>query len=228
MTETLKVDPGDEQAFKHAVERTRRILDAGGVIAFPTDTFYGLGADPENDKALSRIFKAKGRPEGKPLLVLVASPAQVPGLTEPPLPEAARKLMQALWPGPLTLVMRARKTLPERLTAGLGTLGIRQPGSAFALRLLALLGRPLTATSANPSGGKNAISAHEACRLPGDAVDLVLDGGDAPGGLESTVLDVTVSPPVILREGAVPRPRIEEALGAPVAALNDENERSGE
>jgi L-threonylcarbamoyladenylate synthase len=223
MTETLKVDPGDEQAFKHAVEKTRRILDAGGVIAFPTDTFYGLGADPENDKALARIFKAKGRPEAKPLLVLVASPDQVPGLTQPPLPDAAGKLMRTLWPGPLTLVMRARKTLPERLTAGRGTLGIRQPGSAFALRLLALLARPMTATSANPSGGKNALSARDASRLPG--VDLVLDGGDAPGGLESTVLDVTVSPPVLLREGAVARESIEEALGTRVAA--GENEGRG-
>jgi len=216
MTETLKVGPGDEQAFALAVEKARRILDAGGVIAFPTDTFYGLGADPADEAALVRVFAAKGRPPGKPLLVLVASPGQAAELAETSTP-AAEKLIPAFWPGPLTLVFKARKGLPEILTAGTGTVGLRQPGNDFTLRLLRALGRPLTATSANKSGQPSPRTAGEAAALLDGGVDLVVDAGPTPGGRESTLLDLTVSPPRLLREGAVSRQRIEQALGGPVA-----------
>ncbi|UCD11087.1 MAG: threonylcarbamoyl-AMP synthase [Nitrospinaceae bacterium] len=216
MTEILKVDPHDENDLAIAAAAARLVLDRGGVIAFPTDTFYGLGADPKNEAALARVFSAKGRAANKPLLVLVASPEEALDLAES-LPATARKLIDALWPGPLTLVLNAKKNLPDRLTAGTGTIGLRQPGSEFTLALLRALGRPLTATSANPSGHPSPATA----ALCSAGVDLVLDTGPLPGGRESTILDVTVSPPRILREGAVARERIEEALGerlAPVEA----------
>ncbi len=217
MPQILKVDPRDEGDLARAVATIRAVLDKSGVIAFPTDTFYGLGADPSDEEALSRIFLAKGRPEGKPLLVLVTSTRQARTLAET-LPPVADKLIPAFWPGPLTLVFKARESLPERLTAGTGTIGLRQPGNDFTLRLLQALGRPLTATSANPSGQPSPVTAEQAATLLGDGVDLIVDAGPTPGGRESTLLDVTVSPPRLLREGAVSRKRIEDALGFSLAA----------
>jgi L-threonylcarbamoyladenylate synthase len=177
------------------------VLAAGGLVAFPTETFYGLGADARNPEAVRRVFKVKGRPPSKPVLVLVDSVAMAESLVET-VPSQARMLMERHWPGPLTLVFRSRPGVGEDLTAGTGTVGIRMPGHPVALALVRALGAPVTAPSANPSGGPPPTTASDVLSALDGRIDLVLDGGATGGGPPSTVADVTVDPPRILRAGA--------------------------
>lgn len=185
-----------------ALDLAVRVIRRGGLVAFPTETFYGLGAAALDASAVGRVFEAKGRPADKPLLVLVDSVGMVAALAAEVSPRA-RRLMARYWPGPLTLVLRARPELPEALTAGSGTIGVRLSGHALARRLVQLVGTPVTAPSANPHGAPSPCTADEVVAGLGDRVDLVLDGGRTPGGPPSTVLDLTRVPPVVLRRGAV-------------------------
>jgi L-threonylcarbamoyladenylate synthase len=178
------------------------ILRRGGLVAFPTETFYGLGADALDARAVARVFAAKGRPSGKPLLVLVESTGMV-GRVAADVPPRAVRLAERHWPGPLTLVLPARAGLPPALTAGTGTIGVRVPGHPLARALVAAAGVPVTAPSANPSGAPAPRTAAEVVAGLGDRVDLVLDGGPTAGGPPSTVVDLTVEPPRVLRAGAV-------------------------
>ncbi len=209
MTLRLKIDPGkpDEEKLAEAV----RILREGGVVAFPTETFYGLGADARNETAVEKIFRIKGRNFRNPLSVIVAHGGELIPLVEE-IPAAATILMQTFWPGPLTLIFRASSTVLPRLTADTGKIGIRVSSHPIARLLAAGLAGPLTATSANPSGGTECSSADAVIRALGDLPDAVIDGGATPGGAGSTILDVTFFPPRILREGAIPRSLILNAL----------------
>ena len=200
MTRVVAVDPRAPAAA--AVEAAAAVLRADGLVAFPTETFYGLGAAALRPAAVRRIFDVKGRPEGKPLLVLVDSIAMVERLTTD-VPPRARALMDRYWPGALTLVLRARADVPFEITAGSGTIGVRLSAHAVARALVAALGGPVTAPSANLSGRPAPTTAAEAVAAFGDALPLVLDGGATPGGRPSTVLDVTVDPPRVIRAGAV-------------------------
>jgi L-threonylcarbamoyladenylate synthase len=184
-----------------ALESAARVLRAGGLVAFPTETFYGLGAEALDDAAVARVFQAKGRPADKPLLVLVDSVAMVDRVARE-VPLRARRLMARYWPGPLTLVLRARPDLPEALTAGTGTIGVRLSSHPVAHGLVAALGGPVTAPSANPHGAVSPRTADEVIAALTTRVDLVLDGGPTPGGPASTLLDLTRTPPVVLRAGA--------------------------
>ena len=177
------------------------VLEAGGVVAFPTETFYGLGVAALDPVAVRRLFALKGRPESRPILVLVDEPARIERFAV--LTTPARELIVRHWPGPLTLVLPARQELPTELTAGTATIGVRQPGHAVARALAAALGGPVTAPSANLTGEAPPTTAKEVLRVFEDKLDLVLDGGATAGGMPSTVLDVTVEPPRVLREGAV-------------------------
>ena len=177
------------------------MIDAGGVVAFPTETFYGLGTAALDAAAVGRLFALKGRPESRAILVLVDDPARIDRFAV--LTPSARELIAAYWPGPLTLVLPARAVVPVALTAGTGTIGVRQPSHALARALAAAVGGPVTAPSANRSGEAPATRAEDVLRVFDGQVDLVLDGGSTAGGLPSTVLDVTVEPPRVLREGAV-------------------------
>ena len=179
-----------------------RCLREGGLVAFPTETFYGLGADALDPAAVARVFHAKGRPADKPLLVLVDSLAMA-GEVVAGIPARARRLMARYWPGPLTLILPAAARLPPALTAGTGTIGVRIPGHPVALALVRAAGRPITAPSANPHGAASPRTAAEVLAGLGDAVDLVLDAGPTPGGLPSTLLDLTAAVPRVLRAGAV-------------------------
>lgn len=171
-------------------------------MAFPTETFYGLGAAPGCEAALAKIFRVKGRPEGKPLLVLVSSLAMAEAVAE--VTPAARALMARHWPGPLTLVLRARPGVSPLITAGTGTIGIRHSAHRVPSFLVERLGAPVTAPSANRSGEPPATTAGGVLdAFPGE-IDIVLDVGSTAGGPPSTVLDLTVSPPVVRRQGAVP------------------------
>jgi L-threonylcarbamoyladenylate synthase len=171
-------------------------------VAFPTETFYGLGAAPLQPAAVRRVFDVKGRPDGKPLLVLVDGVAMAETLALD-VPAGARALMARHWPGALTLVLRARPHVPVEVTAGSGTVGVRLSAHPVARALVQALGAPVTAPSANPSGLAAPTTAAEVRAHFGDRLDLVLDGGPTAGGEPSTVLDVTVEPPRVLRAGAV-------------------------
>ncbi len=180
------------------------IVREGGVIAFPTETFYGLGACPFHARAVRRIFDLKGRSlRTGPILVLIRSRADLAPLVTEITPMADR-LMESCWPGPLTLVFRASDDVPSVLTAGTGTIGVRLSAHPDVQRLLEAIGGPLTGTSANRSGRPPATTAEEVELALGDGVDAILDGGATPGGLPSTVVDTTVTPPRVIREGRVP------------------------
>jgi L-threonylcarbamoyladenylate synthase len=177
--------------------RAAQLIRSGGVIAFPTDTVYGLGAAADDEVATRRIFHIKGRPVGLPLILMVAAESQLENFVH--VDSRSEAMMRRWWPGPLTLILHAR---------GGGTLGVRIPKHKVALELLRAAG-PLLTTSANLHGKDPAMSASDA-ELPG--VMAVLDGGAAPGGLASTVLDLTGPEPHVLREGAITTP---ELLGTP-------------
>jgi len=211
MANVLQVDFEQPNTSSKAIKDIQSVLNAGGVIAFPTDTFYGLGADPFNPNALSKIFQVKQRPADKPLLVLIHSLDQLSDLGQE-VTDNARKLMERFWPGPLTLIFKAAPGLPDALTAGTGTIGVRLPGHPFTRRLLETLGRPLTAPSANISGTGELRTAQEVTSSLEDKLDLIVDGGPAPGGKSSTVLDTTTNPPTLLREGTLTRCDLESVL----------------
>jgi L-threonylcarbamoyladenylate synthase len=200
MTRVVVVDPATPT--HRALGDAAAVLRRGGLVAFPTETFYGLGAAALAPAAVRRIFEVKGRPEGKPLLVLVDSLAMVESLALD-VPVRARALMAAHWPGPLTLVLRARPHVPAEITAGSGTVGVRLSAHPVARALVAALGEPVTAPSANPSGGAPPSTAAAVLERFRGRVELVLDGGATAGGEPSTVLDVTVDPPRVVRAGAV-------------------------
>jgi L-threonylcarbamoyladenylate synthase len=210
MTFRLKIDPGkpDEQLLTEVLE----ILRGGGVVAFPTETFYGLGADARRGAAVEKIFRLKGRNFQNPVPVIVDNDREVIPLVAE-MPTTARILMQKFWPGALTIVFCASPSVPPRLTGGTGTIGIRVSSHPIARLLAEGLSGPLTATSANLSGGSECSTAEEVVRAFGNSLDAVVDGGKTAGGLGSTILDVTVSPPLIRREGVVSRSDILDALG---------------
>jgi L-threonylcarbamoyladenylate synthase len=200
VTRVLVVDR--EAPSREVLDAAAAILQGGGLVAFPTESFYGLGADALDPRALTRVFAVKGRPESKPLLVLVDSVKMVEGLVSE-LPAGARELMTRHWPGALTLVLKAAVDLPDKLTAGTGTVGVRMPGHPVALALVRATGLAVTAPSANPSGAEPPTTALDVRRYFEDAVDLILDGGTTAGGAGSTIADCTVWPPRILRQGPV-------------------------
>ncbi len=186
------------------------VLRRGGVVAYPTETFYGLGALARDPVAVARLAAAKGRADGKPLPLLAGDRGQVDEVAE--LDPAARRLADAFWPGPLTLVLPARPGLPPEITAGTGTVGIRISGSEIARALSLGAGGALVSTSANPSGGPPPVRAADLEAALRARLDAVLDAGPAPGGQPSTVVALEGGTPRLLRAGAVPYGRILAAL----------------
>jgi L-threonylcarbamoyladenylate synthase len=188
---------------KSSLREAGEVVRGGGVIAFPTETFYGLGVDPFNVPAVQRLYDLKGRsPQASPILVLIRSRRELRVLVSEITP-AAERLIQAYWPGPLTLVFRAAEAVPSVLTAGTGTIGVRLSAYPDVQRVLEVIGGPLTGTSANRTGQPPATTADEVERAFGADVDLIVNGGPTPGGLPTTVVDTTVSPPRLIREGCV-------------------------
>ena len=200
MTQILLVDSVAPAA--EALAPAVAILRGGGLVAFPTESFYGLGADALDPRAVERVFTVKGRSESKPLLVVVDSVEMAERLAAD-VPPGARELMARHWPGPLTVVLRAAADVPSRLTAGTGTLGMRMPAHPVALALVRAARLPVTAPSANPSGAEPPTTALDVKRYFGAEVDLILDGGATAGGAGSTIADCTVWPPRVLRQGPV-------------------------
>jgi len=200
VTRTLAVDPAAPAS--EAIREAAAVLRAGGLVAFPTESFYGLGADALNPAAVARVFQVKGRPASKPLLVLVDSVKMVEALS-PEISDGARELMARHWPGPLTVVLLAARELSPTLTAGTGTIGVRMPGHLPALALVREAGVPVTAPSANPSGAPPPSTARAVRRYFAGRIDLLLDGGATAGGAGSTIVDCRTWPPRLLRPGPV-------------------------
>lgn len=197
-TRCLTVDPNQPEPA--AIEAAAAVIRAGGLVAFPTETVYGLGASALDPAAVARIFAAKGRPPTNPLIVHVDSAAAARRLVTQ-WPDAAARLAVAFWPGPLSLVLPKQPLVPDIVTAGGSTVAVRVPAHPVALALLRAAGLPVAAPSANPSQRVSATTAEHVLRWLGGKLDLVLDGGPTPGGIESTVVDAGIRPPRLLRPG---------------------------
>jgi L-threonylcarbamoyladenylate synthase len=200
-----KADDGESRVMTKAAE----VIASGGVIAFRTDTFYGLGADPFNAAAVARIRELKGREDDKPILLLISDVKQVERVVVEPSEDFSLAAHE-FWPGPLTIIGRAVAALPREITAGTGTVGVRLPAGETVRKLVRECGGVLTATSANPSGREPGRSAPEVANYFPHGLDLVVDGGEVIATEPSTVLDATTSPPRVVREGAVRRDVIEQ------------------
>ena len=194
-----------------ALAQACALLRAGGVVAFPTETYYGLAVDPFNPAALSRLFALKGRSVDKPVLLIVEEPSQLASLVAE-IPPAFTMLMQRFWPGPLTLVFPGAPSLPELLTGHGSTIGVRVSSHPVARQLVRAFGHPITATSANLSGHPPAVTAGGVRDQLGPDLDLVLDGGETPGGLGSTILGFQEGKVCLLRPGVISFAEIEAAL----------------
>lgn len=205
-----KVSPQhpDPRTIKEAADVLRR----GGLVAFPTETVYGLGADAFNPAAVQKIFEAKQRPADNPLIVHIADFVQLHAVADS-VPEVANVLAEAFWPGPLTIVVKRASSIPDNVTANLETVAVRMPNHDVTLSLIREFGRGIVGPSANTSGKPSPTKAEHVHADLNGKIDYILDAGPTVIGVESTIIDVTVSPPVVLRYGGLPLERINEVIG---------------
>jgi L-threonylcarbamoyladenylate synthase len=196
-----------EKQIKQAIT----ILKKGGVVAYPTDTVYGLGAGMTDTAAVERIFKVKGRPKGMALPVLLADKAQIEEIVAV-FPAAARRLADEFFPGALTIILPKSDAVPDIITGGGRTVAFRIPNHPVPLALIKGLGKPIVGTSANLSGHPSALTAEEVRGQIGDKMEMVIDGGRCPGGIESTVIDLSGEKPIVRRQGAISVERLRKIL----------------
>ena len=194
----IRIDPGERRAPRRALEVLRR----GGVVVYPTDTVYGVGCRIDDDASVRRIYALKGRAATDPLPVLIADPTQLDEYGTA-ISAFARRLAALHWPGALTIVVRRSARVPALVAGGGDTIGLRVPGHALPRALIRELGVAVVGTSANSHGARSPLTAQQVVFDLGDRVDLVIDGGRVPLGRESTVVDATVEPPRLLRQGAL-------------------------
>jgi L-threonylcarbamoyladenylate synthase len=210
MPEILKVSANNSE--ESILSSAAAIVARGGVIAYPTETFYGLGADATNEQAVKKIYKIKGRNFINPISIIIGRTENLYPLVQNVSP-TAQKLIQAFWPGALTIIFKASDGVLPVLTAGTGKIGVRVSGSNAAQVIAQKLGHPLTATSANLSGKPECSRASEVAKQIGNKIDAIVDFGPTIGDKVSTIIDVTCDPPEILREGTITRQSIENILG---------------
>lgn len=201
-TKIFKINPDNPQEDKLA--EASEIIKKGGIVAFPTETVYGLGANALNENAVSKIFEAKGRPSDNPLIVHVANIEQVEELVEE-IPQEAYKIMESFWPGPITIIFNKSKIVPDSITAGLPTVAIRMPNHKIALDLINKSELPIAAPSANLSGKPSPTTFEHVKEDLTGKIDAIIEGGFTGVGLESTVVDITTGIPTILRPGGITR-----------------------
>ena len=199
-TRIIKVNPFDPAG--RLIQEAVHVLGNGGVIGYPTETVYGLGTDAYNEEALERLFKIKGRETNKPVSILIGNVEMLKEVTSR-VPPLAMGLIRGHWPGALTIIFEASKTCPPILTGDSGKIGVRISPHTIAQKLLEAFKRPITSTSANLSGAPSLSDPDEVYRVFRGRIDLIMDGGKTKGKGESTVIDVTVSPPRVLREGVI-------------------------
>lgn len=197
------------------IEKAAKIVAAGGLVAFPTETVYGLGADALNEKAVASVYEAKGRPSDNPMIVHIAKREDLEKLT-PDRDPRIDKIADSIWPGPLTIVVNKRPEIPERTTGGLDTVAVRMPDSETALQLIEMAGCPIAAPSANLSGSPSPTRARDVAADMDGRIDAIIYGGDCRVGIESTVLDLTGAKATILRPGYITADALEEILGEDV------------
>lgn len=215
MIQTKVAVVSESQIDTGIIKQAGDILQAGGLVAFPTETVYGLGGDALQKESSRKIYAAKGRPSDNPLIVHICKWEDI-ALIVQEIPEAAKKLAKAFWPGPLTMILKKSAAVPLETTGGLETVAIRMPENKIALALIAAAGGYIAAPSANTSGKPSpTCAAHVKEDLDGK-IDMILDGGSVGIGLESTIVDLTDSAPTILRPGYITKKMLEEALSAPV------------
>lgn len=211
MTKFVHVDRGGDN-----LESYQRIVDkwvAGEVVAFPTETVYGLGADARNPQAVAKIYEAKGRPSDNPLIVHVGKTEQLQGFIAY-IPELAQKAMDAFWPGPLTVILPLKEgALAPAVSAGLSTVGVRMPAHPVAHELLEFANIPIAAPSANRSGKPSPTAASHVVEDLEGRIPMIVDGGPATAGLESTIVDFTVQPPALLRPGSITEEMLQDVIG---------------
>ena len=205
-------DPSHLKALSSDIEAAVRLLRQGGVVAVPTDTLYGLAASALDARAVERVFRIKGRSADIALPLLLADPGDIV-VCAADVSAIAWTLARHFWPGPLTLVVRRAPGIPKGVVGGMDTVAVRVPDHPVPRAVVRNLGAPITGTSANRSGGPAPISAKAVLDQLGEEIDRVIDAGECPLGVPSTVLDVTQAVPVLLRAGAVDRDRIEEVIG---------------
>lgn len=218
--------PGESSAGdgKLAIDEAAAILARGGLVAFPTETVFGLGADARNPDAIARLYKTKGRPPGHPVIVHLAGVAQLPAWARE-VPAYALRLADRLWPGPLTLVLRKAEAVSESLTGGQDSVGIRIPSHPVARALLETFGHGVAAPSANRFGHLSPTRAEHVRQDLGNAVDAILEG-ECEVGIESTIVDCTGEQPVILRPGRISAEQVEAVSGVALAAADDNGTRA--
>jgi len=207
---------------KESIAQAATLIQAGQLVAFPTETVYGLGADALNPTAVLQIFAAKNRPADNPLIVHIADVSELPRLVDA-IPPLAQKLIDAFWPGPLSIVFQKSALVPDQTTAGLATVVIRLPAHPDAIQLIHAAGTPIAAPSANQSGNVSPTTAQHVQEELNGVIPLILDGGDIEFGLESTVIDCTSPQPLLLRPGSITQEQLEKVVG-PVGAP-DETEK---
>jgi len=205
------------------IRQAAEVIKRGGLVAFPTETVYGIGADAFNEEAVGRVYEAKGRPSDNPMIVHIARASDV-GLLAAELTPDVVKLADAFWPGPLTMVLPKSGGVPSRVTGGLDTVGVRLPDSPVAAALIKYAGTPIAAPSANLSGRPSPTKADHVLEDLDGKVDVILVGPDCRVGIESTVVDMTCAPPCVLRPGIVTKDHIEAILGTPVLVAGNKAE----
>lgn len=210
LTQIIKVSP--ENPEYNTIHLAAEILKIGGLVAFPTETVYGLGANAFNANAVRKVFEAKNRPADNPLIVHISNTDQLMQITNS-LPNSGKILTDAFWPGPLTVVVKASEFVPSIVTGGLETVAVRMPKNKVALKLIDVLGQPIVGPSANLSGKPSPTTAEHVYQDLNGKIELILDAGPTEIGIESTVIDITVTPPLILRFGGLTRNKIEQLIG---------------
>ncbi|QXM07377.1 L-threonylcarbamoyladenylate synthase [Crassaminicella indica] len=206
-TKVYEIDP---KAIDEAqLEASAQVLRSGGTVAFPTETVYGLGANALDEKAVKKIFEAKGRPSDNPLIVHISKLNELDALVEE-IPPNAKKVMERFWPGPITIILKRTDKIPDVITAGLDTVAIRMPSHPIANKLIEMAGVPVAAPSANLSGKPSPTKAEHVIHDLKGKVDVIISGGNCDVGLESTVVDMTGNIPMILRPGGVTKEHLEE------------------
>lgn len=222
-TKTIKIDPKNPEISK--IKIASKILKNGGLVAFPTETVYGLGANALDKKAVSKIFIAKGRPQDNPLIIHISDKKELYKLSSDVTPTAL-VLADKFWPGPLTIILKKSKIVPKKITAGLGSVAIRMPSSKIALEIIRNSKTPIAAPSANISGKPSPTKATHVIDDLSNKIDLVIDGGKVAIGIESTVLDLTQKIPQILRPGKITKEQLEQVLGKVKDGLKSKKPKS--
>lgn len=202
----------DNEYQKEIIQEAGRILQSGGLVAFPTETVYGLGADALNEEAAKKIYNAKGRPSDNPLIVHIAELSALEKITDY-VPENARRIAEKYWPGPLTMIFSKNGTVPYGTTGGLDSVAVRMPGSLIAREIIKAGGGYIAAPSANTSGRPSPTTAQHVAEDMDGKIEMIVDGGSVEIGVESTIVDMTVTPPMILRPGAVTEEMLTEVIG---------------